>query len=446
VSTRARWLAPLGCLLALSLPRPAAALHLGGVFGGAVRAGGASAYWNPAAVAQHPGSWVVLAEGVGFFSKAHYARAGRHPGTGEPYEAVEFSQAVPNFAFTLAAPTPAPWLQLVAGGFTATAAGVDWPEDGPQRYHATRSYVLAYAVTLGAVVSPGPDWGVALTAGPMLGLLHVNYSIDLGAMANGELAPGAEPLPLEDPLLEGRTHVRADDWAWVAGLGAWGRPASWLRLGAFVLVPSDLTLSGTVDVDAPEQLAQALPGFTFGSRGDIELGYALGWELHLEAEATLGAWSAALLGSYAASGERDVVVSDISGSELELLEGRQNTISDKQDDWLVGLRVSHRLRPDWEVGARVDVDPLSISREAMHAGNLDFTSVQLGVGARWELDEGRALELAYTAYLIWDNVVSESVFDPRAPRDSGLGTPSANGTFQAGAHVVSLGFTGLFGG
>ena len=39
-----------GCLLALSLSRPAAALHLSGVFGGAVRAGGASAYWNPAAV------------------------------------------------------------------------------------------------------------------------------------------------------------------------------------------------------------------------------------------------------------------------------------------------------------------------------------------------------------------------------------------------------------
>ena len=397
----------------------------------------------PAARAGARGGGGAPAELVGFISHASYARAGRHPGTGEPYEAVEFSAAVPNFAFTLAAPTPVPWLQLVGGGFSVTAAGVDWPEDGPQRYHATRSYVLGYAATVGALVRPVPEDGVAVTAGPMLGLLHVNYAIDLGAFANDKLPAGARPLPLEDPLLEGMTHVNADDWGWVVALGAWARPTGWLRLGLGLLVPSDLVFGGTVDVDGPQPLEETLPGFSFGAAGTIEVEYALGWELHLEAEAEWQAWTAALLWSYTASGRRDLVVSTIE--DADVMEGRQLTVPDKRDDWLLGLRLSRRLDPEWEVALRADVDPLSIPHETMHAGNLDFASLQLGAGVRWSFGRDQALELGYTALLAWDNEVETSVFDPDAPRESGLGGPSANGTYGASAHVLSLGVSGVWG-
>lgn len=436
----------LACLAAaVAIPLPGAALSLGGVFGGAIRTNGASAYWNPAAVVQDGADWSVHAELIGLYAHAEFRRAGLDPDTGEPWRQATFGSAVPNLALTLSGPTPWPWLRLVGGAFSASAAAVDWPEDGPQRHHATRSYVVAYAATLGAAARPSPDWGVALTGGPMYGLLSVRYALDLAGFANNQLPPGTQALPYEDPLLEGRTQVNADDWGWIVVLGAWARPLEGLRLGLGFVLPADLDLEGRVTVTPPGRLAQALPGFTFGSTGDIALDYALPWTLHAEAEATVGALSAALLGQYQAAGVRAVVPSRITGSEVEALDGAQLTVADGRDDWLVGLRVSWLLDPDWEVGARLDFDPLSTPLETMHAANLDFTTLHVGAGARWRARPGLVLALSYTAALALDNEVERSVFDPRAPPESGLGTTSANGTYSGGAHMLSLGASAAFG-
>jgi len=435
--------APLLCLATLlASAGPAAALSRGGVFGGTVRTTGATAYWNPAAVVQDAASWTLHAELIGLYAHAEYVRSGVDPETGHAFDAAAFGSAVPNVALTVSGPTPWPWLRLVGGAFSPAAAAVDWPEDGSQRHHATRSYMVAYAATLGAVASPSPEWGLALTTGPMLGLLSVRYALDLAGVGNNQLPPGTQALAHEDPLLEGRTQVEASDWAWLAVLGAWARPVDFLRFGVGLIVPTDLDLAGSVTVTPPGGLEQALPGFTFGSTGDIALDYALPWTLHAEAEVAVATMSIALLGQYQASGVRAIVPSRITGSKVEVLNGDQNTVADGRDDWLVSLRVSWQADPDWEVGARLDVDPLSTPLETMHAANLDFTSFHVGAGARWQVLPSLMLSLSYTAALTLDNVVERSIFDPRAPPDSGLGTSSADGTYSGGAHMLSLGMSG----
>jgi len=433
-------------LLALSAAAPVGAVAIGGVFGGPSRAGGSSSYWNLAAVGEQPDRWAAMAELVAFRFGARFERAGTDPNTGQPFEPMEFSTLAPNPTFTLAAPTPWPSLQVVAGGFTPLSQGVFWPDDGPHAYHATDSRMVAYGVAAGLAWHITDRVTVAVAGGPVYGNLHLGYAMDFGAYANGLLPPGSQAMPLEDPQLKGWIDANATGWGVMAVGGVWAQPWDWLRLGLGVVVPSPVHVEGDLRLDSSPALDEALPGFQIASTGDLAVDFPLYNEVHLEAELSLDEWTVGLLGFVYPTPEVRIIRGMVSGSEAEFLNGEQLSLNDPRHDWLLGARVSRRLGERWEAGLRFDWDPRCIPNEVVHPGNMDFTSLQLGAGARWYMGEQRWLELSWTQLIIFANTVSNSAWSPYAPPESGLGMPSANGVYSAKGFLVTLGAVGLWGG
>lgn len=432
-------------LLVLVAATPAGAVAVGGAFGGPTRLGGATTYWNAAAVGDAPDTWVAMAELSVLSFGATFARAGRDPNTGEYFELTRFDHVAPNPTFTLAAPTPWPALQVVAGGFSPLSQAVFWPDEGPHRYHAIDSRMVTYGVSVNLAWHITKWLTVAVGGGPVFGSLHMGYAMDFGSYANGELPPGSQAMPLEDPQLEGAVDGNATGWGAMAAAGLWAHPVDWLRLGFNVILPSKVNVHGDVDLESSAALDAALPGFEIASTGALDVGFPLYPEAHFEAEVALDPWRLGFLATVYPTPKVREIRAVITGSEAEFLNGEIASYNDPRHDWLLGLRVARRLGQSWEAGARVDVDPRSIPAEVEHPGNMDFTSIHLGAGGRWYLGPASWLELSATHLVIFRHTVDNSVYSPNAPPDSGLAMPSANGEYGARGFLVSLGYVGVWG-
>jgi len=423
---------------ALLWAREARPIASGGIFGGAARASAAAGYWNPAAVGELGDAWSALVELQGIAFQARFERAGTDPNTGQAYPGVGFFSPAPSLDFTLVAPTPLPWLRFIVSGFSPLALAVDWPQDGPNRYHATNSMVLAYGIPVGVVVQPSRRWALSAGAGPMYGLLRSAYSIDFGAFANGQMTPGSQPLPLEDPQLEGRVTLSADGWNVLAMAGAWAQPFDSLRVGVGLAWPFGMTLRGRAAVKTSPSLEQALPGFKLDAAGNLAVDYRMAGQIQGEVEWIPGDWSFALIAQDWFAGVRAAVPARITDANVSFLNGDQLSVGDTRDEPMAGLRVSRRLDEDWEVGVRADFSRCAVPQEAMNPGNMSYNLLAFSAGARWRFSGRNILELGYMFVQGLDVRVGNSVFDPYAPPNSGLAAPSANGLYQARGHMLTL--------
>lgn len=432
----------LALALLLLVAREARALPSGGLFGGAARANGASAGWNPAAVVELGESWAGLVELQGIGIGGAFSRDGLDPNTQAPYPRVEFIQLAPNFSFLLAAPTPVPWLRLVVGGFSPLALAVNWPDDGPNRYHATTSAIVTYGVPVGIAIAPSDAWGISAAIGPMYGYLDSTYHLDFGAFANGQLEPGAQPLPLENPQLEGRVQLHATGWDALAIAGVWARPVPSLRLGAGLVRPFGMTLEGTAVVHSSPALDRALPGFQIDSKGKLSVSYDMSFQVQAEVEWTPNEWSVAAVWQNQMSHVRAIVPAQIKDATVSFLNGDQTSVGDIRDELIYGLRVSRQVGGEWEFGVRFDWLPSSIPTEVMNPGNMDYDMAEFTVGARFRFGARSVLELAYMYAHAFDVHVRNSVYTPYAPPSSGLASPSGNGLYQVAAHMILVSIVG----
>jgi len=438
--------AGLGSLLLIVLWSSPAASSAGSAFGGPARATGGASAFNPAALAAAPPGWGVLLDLAGAALLLEYQRAGDDPRTGDPHPAVTSRELAPNPLFTLVGPTPWPGFRLFLGGFSPSTVSTKWPEDGPNRYHGTNQAMITYALPAGVVFAAGERLGLALGAGPTFGYLVARYALDFGAYANGQLPPGAQLLPLEDPQLTGRVTAHGTGWTTTFVAGLWGRPLPWLRLGAGLFWPLDVTLRGTVRLQGSDALAEALPGFQLDTRGDLTTRYPLYPQLQAEVEAQLGRLRLALLWQHIFCGSGERVRVTVADASLAFINGPQPSVGDMRADWLLGLRLSRKLAGGWEIGGRVDVDPNSVPYEVLSPANLDFTTVQLTLGARRRLGDQSSLALSYTLVVGLPAEVTQSLYDPYAPPESGLAMPSGNGRYGVGAHLLTLQYAGFWGG
>jgi hypothetical protein len=435
--------AVLAAGLLLCCPAALWAIPQGGLFGGPVRPNGASMNWNPAALTALGESWDALAELNGIVLGASYARSGTDPNTGQPYQEASFTALAPNLSFALAAPGPLKWLRFVAGGFSPVAASVAWAEGSPGRYFATSATLVTYGLPVGVLIAPTERFGFSFAAGPMFGLLDTQYHLDFGAFANGKLPPGSQPIPLEDPQLEGRVRLQATGWDALAVAGVWARPFDSLRLGVGVVKPFGLAMHGTARVQSSPSLAQALPGFQIDSQGTLSLTYKLALQLQGEVEWQAGRWCFAFLFRDVQTHVHPVVPASITDASVKILDGDQTSVSDLRDAYTYGLRASRQVGERWEVGARVDWLPTSVPAETMNPGNLDFDLLELTAGARLRFGEASVLELSYMYVHAFDRRVTNSIFNPYAPPDSGLASPSANGRYGVSAHMLTFTWMGV---
>ena len=426
------------------LPLEARAFVSTGFFAGPARSTGSTAYWNPAAVAAQPETWQMLIDTSLSFIDLGYKRAGIDPNTNQPFERVSFFAPGPDLSFTLASPSMLGHLRLEVGGFSPFALATFWPKHGPQRYFGTRSTFVTYAVVAGPVLQVNDDYGVAILAGPMYGYLNLNTAIDLGAFVNSKLPSGSQPLPLEDPLLEGTEELTTQGVTAMVSLGAWARPTPWLRLGVGVLLPRGLDMHGNVEVQASDALKQAVPGINLNPRGNIEIRYPLPWQVSAEAEVDLGEYTAAALFQYSRKRIQRAIVAVVTDAEPNFIEGPQLSIKNAHDDWMVGARVSRHFTDTLTLGLRLDYMPRSIPNETVHPVNLDYTQVHFSAGAIWRYSEHINLTFGYSYIWIVSYTVTNSVFSPYAPSESGLQMPPANGDYTGWAHMVGFGVEGVW--
>ncbi len=435
-----RLVAFFACLASASaLANPA-----GGVFAGPTAPTGAAIYWNPAALAAYPEGTFGMAELTGIVLGATWQREPEDPASEPAYDPVSFTSMAPDLSFITGMGTPLPSLRLLFGGYSPTGIGANWPEDGPQRYHSTRSYLAAYALTAGALFAPSPRFGVAVLGGPSYLRTNMRYAMDFGAFANGKLPPGADLFEREDPELQGEVEIAAEGYSAVGILGAWAEPIDGLELGVGVLVPRDVELEGTVAVTSPPALKEALPSYRLAPRGDISFLYPMAWTVSTELAVDTGDIGAALTFQYARRSRQRIILGAITEAEPEFIEGRQVSVKGAKDDWMVGLRVEKAVGETTSVGARVDFDPRYLPKEVITPINLDFTTVELSGGLRWEPSPGQALTISYGWVYIVPIDVTQSAYNPRAPAGSGFDMPSARGHYSAWAHKLVVSYEGLW--
>jgi len=426
------------------LPFSARAVSTGGAFSGPANPSGSALSWNPAALAAlEDDEWAVFLDGSAAFIHVQYERSGLHPSTGEPFPPTEFRTITPDINLAAAAPTPVPNLRLFFGGFSPGVLGSRWPEDGAQRYVVTESTFVTYAFCLGATYRFADNYGIAVGGGPVYGDLVLKNSVDFGAFANELL--GADLFPLEDPLLDGRSEIIGTGWSWVAVLGAWAQPVPYLRLGAGMVIPRGMVLDGTMEIGA-DDLQTMLPGFDLIPRGDIEVRYPMPWQLNFEAELDIGPWVVAAMFKWIAKSVQSVVIATVTEAEPDVISGRQVSVKGVRDDWRVSARLSRHFGEDWHVGLRFGVDPRYVPDETQSASNLDFTTLHASLGAEWQFSDSWMVHLTYSLIFLVTNEVSTSIFNPRAPRESGLSSPSTNGLYYGGpVNQFVVGFAWIWG-
>lgn len=420
-----------------AVPARAAANPTGGVFAGPVRPNGSSAYYNPAALADLRGPFVALIETGLVNADVSYQRQGLSPASGAAFSPVGFSLLAPTFDASLVVPTPWRWLSWGVAGFSPSAASADWPEDGPQAQHGTEALFLSYSVVTGPIVR-GRTFGFAAMVGPTFTRAGLRYAFDFGSFANDSV--GAPLFSPEDPALIGFVDASSSGWSLAASFGGWYAPTDWLRLGAGFLWLESPQLDGDLEVEPPPAFDETFPNQRFRIASDVGLVYKLPWILNLEAEAELGRFVFAVMFQYQNKSIRDVNVFSLTETEPDVLDANVVSVTNGEDDWMVGGRLSYRFSPSFELGARFDLDPLAVPKETLHPVNLDFTSYEMGVGAQWWIGDRWLLSGSYAFVLVPDLVVSESIFDPSAPGDSGFALPSANGSYSVTAmkFLVSL--------
>lgn len=421
---------------------PASALPTGGLFSGPARPSGSSAYYNPAALANVEGPAVALIETGLITADVSYQRDGTSPFDGRPFDEAAFSVLAPTLEFSAVFETPLAPLTWSVAGFTPSAASASWPEDGPQAQHGTQGLFLSYSLVTGPVIK-GKNFGFAAMVGPTFTQANLRYALDFGAYANDSAR--APLFALEDPALIGFVEAQTSGWSLAATFGGWYAPTDWLRFGAgFVWVDSP-QLEGELEVEPPLAFEETFPNSSFRVGSNVSLEYKLPWVFTLESEVDLGDLSIALLFQYQNKSVRDTNLFVLTETEPDILDAVVVSVTNAQDDWLVGGRVSYRVTPSLEVGVRFDVDPLSIPKETLHPINLDFTTYEFGLGGQWQINN--QWMLAGTYALVWapDLVVTESVYDPTAPGDSGFSRPSANGVYSVTAMKFLLSLRARFG-
>ena len=201
---------------------------------------------------------------------------------------------------------------------------------------------------------------------------------------------------------------------------------------------------GDVKVSASDKLQQVLPGINLKPKGNIEVRYPMPWQVTGEAEADAGDTTVAVLFQYSHKRMQRAAVATITEATPDFIEGKEISLKNAHDDWAVGIRASRQLTDTLILGARFDYMPRYVPNETVNPINLDYTQVHFSLGAIWRYSEHVNLTFSYAYIWLPPYRVTNSVYNPYAPPDSGLAMPSANGRYSGWAHSVGVSFEGFW--
>jgi hypothetical protein len=388
----------------------------------------------------------VFIEARASYIHVGYQREPEDASTEPLYSRESFGIISPVGALTAVASTPWPELRAFAGVFSPTTAGTRWRRDGPTRYHVTDSTAFAYAAPVGAIWTASPRIAFAIGGGPLFVSLDQQASYDFGAYANRALPSGAQLFPFEDPELEGGLELDLHGWSTLVLASVYAKPAENFAIAVSGFLPQTPRLGGRLALAAPPSLADAVPAQIANPTADFRLTYPIPWALNAEAEVVIGRMTFALLGQIQGKSRQRLILGRVITSDSALLRGDQVSVRESRNEYTVGLRGSYKLDSGIEIASRFDVTPRNTPREAVSPLNIDFTLLELNLGARIPLTESITLEATYGAVLGVPVHVEASIFNPRADTLSGFALPSARGDYTVWAQKLVIGCNVAFGG
>jgi long-subunit fatty acid transport protein len=403
--------------------------HFGGIFGTPNADGGLAVYWNPARISAQPGGFAAV-DGTFEYRIASFDRVVDDPTASPDQQAVNSGRAtlenvgvVPYGAVGYTFGIGSVQLGVGAGVFPAYGGAASWDKndsaparypgavDGPQRWSTIQAQlvVLNYSGALSATL---PDLG--LSAG-----FSVAYvGAELNTVRARNLNRTDDLVDAQGNILEGRVHFdgTGDAVAFTAGASYEidnVRVAFTYHSGysLHLVGPARQAYATSAPTTVNAFLELPLP-HVFQTAVSVTLG-----ALHLTGMTDFSAWSAMK--------SNDVLVESTRERLLLIPRDLDNTFS-------IRALVGWQFTDDLEITGMLGFDPSAVPPETADSSLYDADKIEVGLGARLQLDSLRLLA-SYTHDIFLPVHVTNSRQEP-----------AQNGTYRDTRGALNLSLEARF--
>lgn len=447
VSRRRRKLAivtPVVALVAIGISgNVVAAQSAGNVLTGATDADGASAFWNPAAMAPGDGTSIDLTANLSYV-RLNYDN---------PDTAGSSDANIPKPQPMLGAYTDAlgdKWRLGFTMGVPYTS-GATWSRNGAEgqttRFYAAKAQVVHALLTTAASYKINDKIAVGVGVNIDYATINMDFDKDFAAKLNATVGGSADsPFTAATPELAAPVTFSMSGLGFGAVGGFLAQPTDRIKVGASVHSAISAKASGRLEAEYPEAMAQfveaAVPGTVLpevagNTELDLEVPLAVfgaiavvpadTWELSLDYRFL----------NYADTSNSDIIISQATSPDLKdtaVVRGNKNRHS-------IGLRTSKSiLNQKAVVAVKGRYENNYVAERTYTPSNLDFEKVEVAAILRWSISDRVAIAGQYSKFFLFSQTVDESLHRSLAdPNLDAYNHPAPLGTYSAAADLVSLG-------
>ena len=412
---------------------------LGGGFAGVSESGVLGLGLNPAAAKSEgiegaiDAGLSVYSLGVGLDGAEHVSTSGTSP---TPY--VAFTMPLKDFGLGA-------YLMVPYGG------GADFPAEGAQRFHVieTESYLVEGGLSVAYQPAEWVRGGVSVRLGRAT--LTKSAAMNTASLLNSktDLSP---PLDVNDPLFIGAQDVNLSGLGYGYGLGVSFFLPEAHEVHLAYRSPMRVPMDGTVSLSPSDSLGLAIDGDAHGAMQfarELELGVVVpigktrlslmaGWVDWSPLETIAVELDGLKISGEEATTEALIVQSSINDSALTDL--RLSILNDLGHGSTIhgGGTLDVPVGEEWVLRTGVFYSPTTLPAEAMHASIVDFTVLDLRLGAAYTPVEWLTAALSVDHYLIPDRDISNSSLSLSNSGESGRVLPSGNGLYTMDATRFGL--------
>jgi len=329
--------------------------------------------------------------------------------------------------------------------------GTDFPADGAQRFHviSTESFLLEGGLSVAYQPVQWMRGGASFRLGQAT--LTKRAAMNTASLINSktDLSP---PLDVTDPLFMGEQDVDLSGHGYGYGLGLSFFLSGDREVHLAYRSPMRVPMDGTVSLSPSDSLGLAIDGDAHGAMQfarEVEVGLVLPLgKTRLSLMAGWVDWSPLKtievdLGGLQVSGEQATAESLIVQSGINDSGLTDMTLSILNDlgngsTFHGGGTIDVPIGEDWVVRTGAFYSPTTLPSEAMHASIVDFTVVDLRLGAAYTPVEWLTAALSADYYLIPDRDIDNSSLSLGNSADSGRVLPSGNGVYTMNAARFGL--------
>ncbi len=427
-------------------PSQASAQQMGTALSGAATADGASAYYNPAAMSAGEGTLLSLDLGFASLGAEFVPDTGLPPSTTSPI---------------------APLLTL--GGYTdlvhesvrlglsvgiPKVIGASWdPEDGAgqiTRYYLNEGAIVHMDVVPAVSWAPIPWLSVGLGANIVYGSITMDLDKDFGSELNMTVDPGCVVgvdciFPYADPAFV--APVTAEGSGVGVGVigGIWARPIDELSLGVSVHSPVAINATGSLSVEYPQALTDAvgglLPGATLPDlNGEFEVDLGLPFQIFAGASVmplpNLEVGLNYMFEQSSSQPNLNIIITEASSEAI----GNTTKPQAYTNRHRVGFRVAYLPIEDLRVAVIGSVQTNTVPDLTVAPNNVDFDRFEVGFAARYRIVESFSVLLQYSHIFLADRTITTSLHKPLSrPEFVAFNHPSPTGRYTGAANTLRLG-------